>query len=74
MPHIINLAALAAAVPSVLAAYQGFNYGALKPDGNLKQQVDFENEFRTAQALSGAPGGGFTSARLYTTIVRAFYP
>ncbi|KAK4465249.1 glycoside hydrolase superfamily, partial [Cladorrhinum samala] len=68
MPHIINLAALAAAVPSVLAAYQGFNYGALKLDGNLKQQVDFENEFRTAQALFGAPGGGFTSARLYTTI------
>ncbi|KAK3988536.1 GPI-anchored cell wall beta-1,3-endoglucanase [Cladorrhinum sp. PSN332] len=68
MPHPFSLAALAAIFPSALAAFQGFNYGALKPDGGLKIQADFENEFRVAQALTGAPGVGFTSARLYTTI------
>ncbi|KAK4166047.1 glycoside hydrolase superfamily [Cladorrhinum sp. PSN259] len=68
MSNSFSLVALAAIFPSALAAYQGFNYGALKPDGNLKVQADFENEFRVAQALAGAPGIGFTSARLYTTI------
>ncbi|KAK4231253.1 glucan endo-1,3-beta-glucosidase-like protein [Podospora fimiseda] len=68
MSHFFSLAALTAALPTALAVYQGFNYGALKPDGSLKVQADFENEFKVAQTLHGAPGVGFTSARLYTTI------
>jgi glucan endo-1,3-beta-D-glucosidase len=49
--------ALAAALPSTLAAYKGFNYGS---SGNT--QSTFEGQFNSAKAL------GFDSARLYTMI------
>lgn len=62
--------AMAATFGSALAAYQGFNYGSTFTSGAPKSQSDFEAEFRTSQGLIGAPGGGFTSARLYTTVVR----
>lgn len=61
-----RLLAAAATFSSALAYYQGFNYGAVLPNGTLKLEGDFEIEFRTARALVGAPGNGFTSARLYT--------
>ncbi|KAL1844847.1 hypothetical protein VTK73DRAFT_1681 [Phialemonium thermophilum] len=63
-----GLLALAATVSSALAAFQGFNYGSTFTNGAAKAQSDFEAEFKTAQGLVGAPGGGFTSARLYTTV------
>ncbi|KAK3352378.1 glycoside hydrolase superfamily [Lasiosphaeria hispida] len=63
-----HLVALAATFSSALAAFQGFNYGSTFTSGAAKQQSDFEAEFKTAQGLVGAPGGGFTSARLYTTV------
>jgi len=61
-----GLLALAAAVSSVAAVSQGFNYGATNADGSFKYQQDYENEFTTAQGLVGA--SGFSSARLYTMI------
>ena len=63
-----TLVALAAALAPALAAYQGFNYGSTDSNGAAKQQADFENEFKIAQGLIGAPGT-FNSARLYTMIV-----
>lgn len=64
-----GLLAFAATLSSASAAYQGFNYGSTFTTGAAKQVSDFEAEFKNAQNLVGAPGGGFTSARLYTTIV-----
>jgi len=64
-----GLLALAATFSSVSAVYQGFNYGSTFTNGAAKSQSDFEAEFTNAQKLVGAPGAGFTSARLYTTIV-----
>jgi glucan endo-1,3-beta-D-glucosidase len=49
------------------AAIQGFNYGAQKTTGGVKQESDFIAEFNAARKLVGA--GSFTSARLYTMIV-----
>jgi glucan endo-1,3-beta-D-glucosidase len=62
-----SLAALMAAVSSVSAAYQGFNYGNTFTNGAAKSQQDFEAEFRAAANLAGT-NGDFTSARLYTMI------
>ncbi|EON96609.1 putative gpi-anchored cell wall beta- -endoglucanase protein [Phaeoacremonium minimum UCRPA7] len=62
-----SLVALAAAIAPALAAYQGFNYGSTDSSGAAKQQADFENEFKIAQGLIGAPGT-FNSARLYTMV------
>ncbi|CAG8898709.1 unnamed protein product [Penicillium egyptiacum] len=59
--------ALAMAVATSDAISQGFNYGALKVDGSLKTQADFETEFATAKNLVGTDNA-FTSARLYTMI------
>ncbi|KAJ5465414.1 hypothetical protein N7530_009201 [Penicillium desertorum] len=59
--------ALAMAVATSDAISQGFNYGALKVDGSLKTQADFETEFATAKNLVGT-NNAFTSARLYTMI------
>ncbi|KAJ5426273.1 hypothetical protein N7465_001343 [Penicillium sp. CMV-2018d] len=59
--------ALAMAVATSEAVSQGFNYGALKVDGSLKTQSDFETEFATAKNLVGTDNA-FTSARLYTMI------
>ncbi|KAL2808315.1 glycoside hydrolase superfamily [Aspergillus granulosus] len=61
-----QILALALAVASAEAAAKGFNYGATKPDGSVKVQADFENEFHTAKNLEGT--SGFNSARLYTMI------
>ncbi|KAG5943142.1 hypothetical protein E4U53_007108 [Claviceps sorghi] len=47
--------------------YLGFNSGATLPDRSAKFKKDFEAEFKTAQALKGAPGT-FNSVRLYTNI------
>jgi glucan endo-1,3-beta-D-glucosidase len=55
------------AVATSDAISQGFNYGALKVDGSLKTQADFETEFATAKNLVGT-NNAFTSARLYTMI------
>lgn len=62
MPASSSLLALATAVTSASAAFQGFNY-----DSKGKAQADFENEFKTAANLAGTDGA-FTSARLYTMI------
>ncbi|KAJ5970443.1 Glycoside hydrolase superfamily [Penicillium vulpinum] len=59
--------ALAMAVATSEAVATGFNYGALKVDGSLKTQADFETEFSTAKNLVGTDHA-FTSARLYTMI------
>lgn len=70
-----SLLALAATLSSVsAAAYKGFNYGATKSDGYAPRvQSDFQALFQTSKNLVGA--SGFTSARLYTTIVcLAFSP
>jgi len=61
-----QILAIAAAIPTTLAAIKGFNYGSTFTDGSNKQESDFEGEFNSAINLSGAPG--FTSARLYTMI------
>jgi glucan endo-1,3-beta-D-glucosidase len=63
-----GLLALAAAVSSASAAFQGFNYGSTFNNGQVKMQSDFEAEFRTAAGLVGT-NGAFTSARLYTMVV-----
>jgi len=55
--RISQFLAFAAALPSTLAAYKGFNYGSA---GN--SEATFESQFNSAKAL------GFTSARLYTMI------
>ncbi|KAL3459545.1 glycoside hydrolase superfamily [Aspergillus heterothallicus] len=61
-----QILALALAVASAEAASKGFNYGSTKPDGSVKAQADFQNEFQTAKNLEGT--SGFNSARLYTMI------
>jgi glucan endo-1,3-beta-D-glucosidase len=61
------LLAFVASLSSTSAVIQGFNYGSTQSDGSYKSQSDFEAEFATAQNLVGT--SGFTSARLYTTIV-----
>ena len=60
---------LLALVVSANAAFQGFNYGNRFTDERIKTQADFEAEFTTAANLEGT-NGAFTSARLYTMIVR----
>lgn len=68
MHPLSTLAALAAAISSAGAAYQGFNYGNVFTDGTPKTQADFEALFRAAADLDGTDGK-FTSARLYTMVV-----
>ncbi|ATY67306.1 GPI-anchored cell wall beta-1,3-endoglucanase [Cordyceps militaris] len=64
-----TLLAGAAAVASAAAAdnYLGFNSGSTLADRSAKFKKDFEAEFKTAQALNGAPGK-FNAVRLYTNI------
>lgn len=64
-----GILALAASLSTASATvYKGFNYGATKSDGYAPRvQSDFESLFQTSKNLVGATG--FTSARLYTTIV-----
>ncbi|ORY00095.1 glycoside hydrolase superfamily, partial [Clohesyomyces aquaticus] len=61
-----TLLAAAAAIGAAEAQLRGFNYGAFFLNQQAKQQVDFEYEFKKAQALPGTTG--WTSARLYTMI------
>ncbi|KAK3306598.1 GPI-anchored cell wall beta-1,3-endoglucanase EglC [Chaetomium strumarium] len=65
-----SFAVLSAAFSSVAATHLGFNYGAFFTDGNPRTQKDFEDEFNTARGLANSPHDGFTSARLYTMVVR----
>lgn len=67
MRKALGLAALAASLTPVLGAVFGYNSGAQKP-GGVKNQADYENEFRAAKALQGAPAGGFISVRLFTML------
>lgn len=67
MHSFARFVASALAVSTTTAVYTGFNYGNTHTDGSIKQQSDYEAEFRTAKNLVGAPG--FTSARLYTSVV-----
>ncbi|TQV91262.1 hypothetical protein V2A60_009445 [Cordyceps javanica] len=59
--------ALAVASASANSNYLGFNSGATLADRSAKFKKDFEAEFKTAQALNGAPGK-FNAVRLYTNI------
>jgi glucan endo-1,3-beta-D-glucosidase len=69
MKAVTNAVALAMAVsPAAAGAIKGFNYGATNDDGSERQQSDFESQFETAKGLVGAED--FTSARLYTMVVR----
>jgi glucan endo-1,3-beta-D-glucosidase len=61
-----TLLALAASLSSSSATLQGFNYGSTRSDGSFQTEADFQALFSTAKAVSS----GFTSARLYTMIVR----
>jgi glucan endo-1,3-beta-D-glucosidase len=61
------LAALAAILPTALAAYKGFNYGANDLSGAPKSVATWEGEFNSAKALDGVLVP-FSSARLYTSI------
>lgn len=63
-----SVASLLALAATASATIKGFNYGSTFTTGVAKQQADFEAEFTTAQGLVGADG--FTSARLYTMVVR----
>ena len=45
---------------------QGFNYGSTNTDNSPMTEQQYQNDFTTAQNLSGA--SGFTSARIYTMI------
>lgn len=67
MPSANSLLAMAAAVSTASAAFQGFNYGASYSDGTVKVQSNFEDEFNAAASLAGTDGA-FTSARLYTMV------
>jgi len=56
-----------ASLTSAAENYLGFNSGAMKTDQSAKFKADFLAEFKTAQALKGAPGK-FDAVRLYTNI------
>lgn len=62
MPAPSSLLAMAAAVGTTAASFQGFNYAA-----DNMQQADFEAKFKAAKGLPGT-NGAFNSARLYTMI------
>lgn len=67
MRSSIILAAAASLSSASAGAIQGFNYGSAKTDGSFLYYQDYKDKFTTAQGLVGA--SGFSSARLYTTIV-----
>lgn len=66
-----TLLALVASISTSQAVYQGFNYGSTAADGSFRSQSDFEALFNTAKGLVGT--SGFSSARLYTMIVRTIW-
>ena len=61
------LVAIAAALPTALAAYKGFNYGANDLNGAPKSVETWAGEFNSAKSLNGV-SVPFSSARLYTSI------
>lgn len=65
--RVLLLLGLSSAASTVTAQLQGFNYGATFEDGSCRLGSDFAGAFNSARNLAGT-GGGFTSARLYTTI------
>lgn len=68
MPSTGTVLSLATALSVAKAASQGFNYGATFTDSTIKQESDFEAEFKAAAELPGTDGA-FTSGRLFTMIV-----
>lgn len=62
-----SIAALAGLSAVSAQAIQGFNYGASNSDGSIKDQQRYQDEFKVAKSLVGTCG--WTSARLYTSIV-----
>jgi glucan endo-1,3-beta-D-glucosidase len=69
--QLINALAVAMSVSPAAAAIKGFNYGSTFNDNSIKVQSDFESEFKAAAGLVGAED--FTSARLYTMVVRFIF-
>jgi len=64
------LVALVASLSAVSAAVNGFNYGSTDSGGNAVSQQGFVTLFNAAKQIAGS---SFTSARLYTMIVRSIY-
>ncbi|KAL8730553.1 MAG: hypothetical protein Q9166_004007 [cf. Caloplaca sp. 2 TL-2023] len=63
-----SILALGASLATASAqVYQGFNYGSIFTNNAPITEQDYEREFNTAKQLAGT-NGGFTSARLFTTI------
>ncbi|KAL8765556.1 MAG: hypothetical protein Q9209_007427 [Squamulea sp. 1 TL-2023] len=63
-----SILALAATLATTSAqVYQGFNYGSIFTNNAPITEQDYERLFNTAKQLQGT-SGGFTSARLFTTI------
>lgn len=63
-----GILALAASLTTTSAqALQGFNYGSIFSNNAPITGGDYERLFNTAKQLTGT-SGGFTSARLFTTI------
>ena len=60
-----SFAALAALATAASAQIQGFNYGATNNDNSCRNYDNFHSQFTRAKNLAQ---GGFTSARLYTSI------
>ncbi|KIV99004.1 uncharacterized protein PV09_09283 [Verruconis gallopava] len=65
LPSILAGSLLARSVAADVIA--GFNSGSTFADGSIKQQSDFEAEFKAAAGLEGAPVK-FNSVRLYTMV------
>lgn len=70
--HCQTLSTLALGVLAITTAtaqaLQGFNYGSTKHGGGCQRYAGFKELFKRARHLAGAPGPGFTAARLYTSI------
>lgn len=66
-PRLLTL--VAAASSAAAAAVQGFNCDSKNLDGSAKTEDVFAEEFRQAARLEGT-NGQFTSARLFTMLVR----
>ena len=64
---LIATASWLALIAAQQEGYTGFNSGATLIDGQPKVRSDYEEEFRTAANLRGAPEE-FSSVRLYTNI------
>ncbi|KAL8778970.1 MAG: hypothetical protein Q9213_007170 [Squamulea squamosa] len=63
-----SILALAATLATASAqVYQGFNYGSVFTNNAPITEQEYERLFNTAKQLQGT-SGGFTSARLFTTI------